>query len=131
MLRSACLLALCALLIGCGKKTTSPEAAAYASNILFRNVRLTASETFAKQTIYYLRIDVQNKGDRAVKELQLLLYFRDVQGQVLLTHPATAISSRFRPLAPGETRDFRQGFDPPAGWNRTSPNIGITYLEIE
>jgi hypothetical protein len=48
-----------------------------------------------------------------------------------MSHPATAISPRLRALGPGETRDFRQGFDPPAGWNRVSPNIGITYLELD
>jgi hypothetical protein len=38
-----------------------PEATVYASQIEFRNVRLSAAETYAKQTIYYLRSDVHNK----------------------------------------------------------------------
>jgi len=122
---------LCAFVVSCGPRTISEEAKAYASSIEFRNVRLSAAETYAKQTIYYLRIDVYNKGQRPVRELRIMLYFRNSQGELLMSHPATAISPRLRSLAPGETRDFRQGFDPPAGWNRTSPNIGITYLEIE
>lgn len=130
-MRLVLLCVLCAFVVGCGPRKISDEAKAYASSIEFRNVRLSAAETYAKQTIYYLRIDVHNKGQRPVRELQIMLYFRNAQGELLMSHPVTAISPRLRSLGPGETRDFRQGFDPPPGWNRTSPNIGITYLDIE
>ncbi len=118
-------------LSSCGPRTTSEDAKAYASSIEFRNVRLSASESYAGQTVHYLRIDVVNKGGRKVKELQVVLYFRDAIGKVVLTENAVAISPRHRPLEPGETRMFRQGFDPPADWNRVSPNIGIAYLALD
>jgi hypothetical protein len=131
MKRRACLAIVVALGFSACKKTTSPEAAAYASKIVFSNVRLSAAENAAQQTIHYLRVAVTNRGDRPVKHLEVILYFQDAQGKVVLTERAMAISPRLRPLAPGEQRDFRQGFDPPADWNRASPNVGIAYLEID
>ncbi len=119
------------LLVSCRPKPMSDEAKAYASSVIFRNVRLSAMETYAHQTVHYLHIDVRNIGQHKVRHLEVILYFRNSLGQVALTERATAISPRLRPLEPGETRAFQQGFDPPADWNRTSPNIGIATLVIE
>ena len=124
-------LLLAALLLACRPKLMDEETRAYASSVIFSNVRLSALETYAHQTVHYLHIDVQNRGQRRVKHLEVILYFRNSLGQVALTERAVAISPRLRPLEPGETRKFQQGFDPPAGWNRTSPNIGIAHLVIE
>jgi hypothetical protein len=129
--KASATLAVALLLAACRAKPMDEETKAYASSIVFSNVRLSAEENMAHQTVHYLRIDVQNRGPRQVKHLEVILYFRNTLGQVALYERAMAISPRLRPLAPGETRAFKQGFDPPADWNRTSPNIGISYLAIE
>ncbi len=118
------------VLAGC-HRPSAQEAAAYASQIEFQNVRLSASENFAHQTVHYLSIDVYNRGQRSVEQLEVVLTFRNTLGQVALTQRATAVSPRTRPLAPGQKRDFRAGFDPPPDWNVRQPEISISNLVIE
>ena len=125
------LLAVWLFLASCGGRTPHEEAAAYASQLEFRNVRLSASENFAGQTVHYLEIDVHNRGQRAVRQLEVLLSFRNAQGPVVLSERATAISPRTRPLGAGQKRSFRLGFDPPAEWNRQRPEISIASLLLE
>ncbi len=121
------------LLASCrgGRTARDQEAAAYAGSLQFSNARLSASENFAGQTIHYLSIDVYNRGQRAVTNLEVQLVFRNAQGQVVLSEQATAISPRMRPLGVGEKRTFRLGFDPPAEWNLRSPDTSIARLELE
>lgn len=119
-------------LAGCGPRTMDQQTIAYAKeSIRFENVRLSAKASYTGQTVYFLRIDVVNYGNRAVKQLDVVLYFFDTQGKLVNTERATAISSRHTPLEPGKRRDFQHGFDYPADWNRTSPNIGIAFLDLK
>jgi hypothetical protein len=118
-------------LAACGPQKMDDETIAYAKSIEFRNVRLSAKESYSRQTVYFLRIDVHNNGQRVVGELDVVLFFYDAQGKVVTTERATAVSSRLKPLGPGETRDFQHGFDLPADWNRVSPNVGIAYMELK
>ena len=120
-----------ALLTACGPKKMNEEAIAYAHSVVFRNARLSALQSYSGQTMYYLRIDVNNIGDKPVRQLEVILYFYDAQGKLVNTERATAVSDRHKPLMPGETRDFKHGFDMPADWNRVTPNIGIAYLELK
>ena len=116
----------------CGPHKMDEETIAYAkSSIRFENVRLSAKASYTGQTVYFLRIDVVNYGQRTVKELDVVLYFYDTNGKLVNTERATAISPRLRPLGPGEKRDFQHGFDLPTDWNRTSPNVGIAFMELK
>jgi hypothetical protein len=118
--------------VGCGPRTMDEDTIAYAkAYIRFQNVRLSAKEAYSGQTVYFLRIDVVNNGTRAVKELDVVLYFYDTSGKLVNMERATAISPRLRPLGPREKRDFQHGFDMPPDWNRTSPNIGIAFLDLK
>ncbi len=119
------------LLAACGPKKMNEEAVAYAKSIEFRNARLSALQAYSGETMHYLRIDVRNTGQRAVRQLEVVLYFYDRQNKLVNTERAIAVSERHRPLAPGETRDFKQGIEFPPDWNRVTPNIGISYLELK
>ena len=125
------LAAACLLLASCSSRAREQAAAAYAPNLYFSNARLSASENFAGQTIHYIAIEVQNRGPRAVSHLEVMLTFRNSQGQVVLSERATAISPRVRPLGAGEKRPFRLGFDPPPDWNFRSPEVGIARLVLD
>ena len=115
----------------CGPSKMDPETIAYAKSIVFKNVRLSAKSDLTGRDTYFLRIDVSNNGQRVIKELDIMMYFFDPQGKIVYSERATAVSPRRRPLNPGETRDFQHGFDLPAEWNRVSPTITITYLQLK
>jgi len=83
------------------------EAVAYAKSIDFATP-LSALQAYSGETMHYLRIDVHNSGPRAVKQLEVVLYFYDRQNKLVNTERAIAVSERYKPLAPGETRDFKQ-----------------------
>lgn len=125
------LLVTCLLLVSCARRTTDEEAAAYASQLEFRNIRAGASGNFAGQTVTYIKMDVHNRGRRAVKHVEVLLSFRDTQGKEVLRERAVAVSPRTRPLGPGQTRGFQLGFDIPADWDRRQPSITIARLVLE
>ena len=117
---------------GCGPRKMNDETISYAkSSIRFDNVKLSAKEAYSGQTVYFLRIDVVNQGQRPVKELIVMLYFHDRAGKLVNTERATAVSARSRPLGPGQRRDFQHGFDLHPDWNRTTPHIGIAYLDLQ
>jgi len=119
-------------LASCKPSKMDAETIAYAKSFIrFPSVHLSAKDAYAGQTVYFLRIEVANSGSRAVKELDVVLYFYDTAGNLVTTERATAVSPRLRPLGSGEKRDFVHGFYLPDGWNRTSPNIGIAYLELK
>jgi hypothetical protein len=99
--------------------------------IRFQNVRASAKADYRGQTVGFLHIDVANNGPRAIKELDVELWFWDTSGNVFATEHATAVSPRLRPLGPGQTRDFLHGFDLKDSWNHTSPTIRIDYLELK
>jgi hypothetical protein len=124
-------LAVAALLAGCKPRKMDEETIAYAkAYVRFQNVRAGCKSDYRGQTLCTLHIDVANNGSRTIKEMDVVLYFYDTQGNVLVTERATAIPPRLRPLGPGQTRDFLHGFDLLDTWNRTSPSIGIAYLEL-
>jgi hypothetical protein len=130
--RAAAAVALVVLLAGCKPHKMDEETIAYAkAYVRFQNVRAGCKTDYRGQTLCTLHIDVANNGSRTIREMDVVLYFYDTQGSVLATERATAISPRLRPLGPGQTRDFLHGFDLMDSWNRTSPSIGIAYLELK
>ena len=130
--RAVAALVLVALLAGCKPPKMDEAAIAYAKTyVRFQNVRAGCKTDYRGQTLCTLHMDVSNNGPRTIKELDVVLYFYDITGKVLIVERATAISPRLRPLDPGQTRDFLHGFDLLDTWNRTSPGVGIAYLELK
>ena len=130
-------LALClALLLGTGCRArpelSARDIANYAPRITFSNFRVGVSENMAGHTIYYVDAVVKNGGDRTIRELSVDASFRDLDGLVVFRERAAVISPRRKALGPGESREFRMGFEGlPASWNRSAPNLEIAHLVVE
>jgi hypothetical protein len=130
--RAVAMLVLVAFLAACKPHKMDEEAIAYAkAYVRFQNVRAGCKTDYRGQTLCTLHMDVANNGPRVIRELDVVLYFYDTSGNVVIVERATAISPRLRPLDPGQTRDFLHGFDLLDSWNRTSPGVGIAYLELK
>ena len=120
--------------MGCRAKPqlSDRDVANYAARVSFSNFRLGVSENMAGQTVYYVDAVVKNGGDRTINELVVNASFRDLDGQVVFRDRATVIGARRPALGPGESRQFRMGFEGiPASWNRTAPELQITHLVLE
>ena len=108
------------------------DIANYATRISFSKFRLSARENMVGQTVYYVAAEVSNDGDRAITLLEVNVRFRDSLGQVVLLERTRVISPGHVPLGPGESRQFRMGFEEiPDAWNRVPPNLEIAHLELE
>ncbi len=104
----------------------------YAPKIAISNLRMSSAENFAKQTIYYMDATVKNNGNRTVTSLDAQAQFRNLDNQVIFKDTAGIITERRLPLAPGESRDYRVGFEGiPDGWNQRPPDLTITRIELK
>lgn len=130
-------MALClAAMLGVGCRSRSElspqDIANYAPRISFSNFRLSAEENLFGQTVYYIKAVVKNGGDRTITVLEVDARFRDSVGQIVLREPATVSGGQRPPLGPGQSREFRMGFEGvPASWNRIAPELAITRLVLE
>ena len=108
------------------------DIANYATRISFSEFSLSARENMVGQTVYYVAAEVSNDGDRAITLLEVNVSFRDSLGEVVLLERTRVISPGHVPLDPGQSRQFRMGFeDIPDTWNRIAPNLEIIRLELE
>ena len=137
MSRTSLLLLLCLaafLFWGCrpSPELSPRDIANYATRISFSNFRLSARENMVGQTVYYVAGEVSNGGDRTITLLEVNVSFRDDLSHVVLRERTRVISPGHVPLGPGESRQFRMGFEEiPDTWNRVSPDLEITRLELE
>ncbi len=107
----------------------SAEAQAYFPYIAVSGAKMSAAENFLGDTITYLDAHIANQGGRTVRRIRLRLEFTDLMGQVVLRDEARPVTSRTRPLAPGESRAWRVSFDHmPPDWNQAPPRI--TVIEV-
>ncbi len=114
------------------QQITPQELASYAGRISFSNLKVGVSENMAKQTVYYLDGVVTNGGNRSVMELAVNATFRDIDGNVITQQQAQVITARRKPLAAGEARTMRLGFENIApGWNQAPPSLDIVKLQLE
>ncbi len=115
-----------------GPELSPRDIANYATRISFSNFRLSARENMVGQTVYYVAGEVSNGGDRTITLLEVSVSFRDSRGEAVLLERNAVIRPGFVPLDPGQSRQFRMGFEEiPSSWNRVAPNLEITRLELE
>ena len=102
----------------------SSEQKAYLSQIAVSDAKMSAAQNYLGQSIFYLNAKLTNKGNRAVKRVDLQLEFHDVLDQVVLRDTAHAIRADANLLKPGETRAFVVAFEHlPAEWNQSPPSM--------
>lgn len=109
----------------------------YAERIEIAGVELSRLQNFLGQEVTYLDGTLTNHGDRTLRAVELTIEFRDRLNQVVLRErlrpvgapPGSPVARFTPPLPPGETRDFRAGFDSlPKDWNRQLPTVHVTRL---
>jgi hypothetical protein len=122
-------------LIGC--RTAPPSQApteeeeAYFQQIVVTDARLSVTDNFLGQKVFFLDAQVTNKGTKAVRRLVLQLEFIDTLNQVVLRDKAFPITLQKPPLKPGETRAFRAAFENmPADWNQGPPAMKVINLQF-
>ena len=109
----------------------SQDAVTYAEQLSVAELRMSAEENFLGQQVIYLDGKLTNRGDKAVRQLTVRLYFRDTLNQVVLRDDQEVIKARSAPLSPGETREFRLLFDRiPDSWNQQVPQFQLLSLEL-
>jgi hypothetical protein len=114
---------------------------AYAVNLKFSDLQISAAQNFAGATVSYLDGTVSNSGDKIVSHATLQVTFKDDMGQtaqreevpvrVLRTGGAydEAVDLNMSPLAPGQSKPFRLTFDNiSAQWNHAYPDLQVTQV---
>jgi hypothetical protein len=102
---------------------------AYAANVHVENVALSRAENYLHQEVTTLQGDLVNSGDRAVQSAEITVEFADEMNQVVLRE--SLISSAPQPIAPKGSRAFEISFERiPSSWNRQSPVLYVTGLEL-
>jgi len=116
-----------------GKLPFGPGEQADAQQIRFQPGQMSQATNFLNQEFTYVAGNVTNRGQRAVRALDVVLEFRDPFNQVVLRDPQRVITADEKPLQPAESRDFQitLGAHLPVEWNRQYPAFRITGLVLQ
>ena len=108
------------------------EAKQYLVNLALSNVHMQAAESYVQSRLVEILGDVTNKGNRAVKVVEVTCVFSDYSGQDIARERVYVISGKSGPLAPGQTKSFRLAFDTiPQSWNQAMPKLVIAQIQFE
>jgi hypothetical protein len=124
--------------LGTGRRQTSsapahlafgPVEQSYASSVRVEHIALNRAENYLHQEVTTLQGDLVNSGERSLQSVELTIDFLDEMNQVVLRQ--SLISSGPQPLGPKDSRTFEVSFEHvPSAWNRQSPAIRVTGLEL-
>jgi hypothetical protein len=117
---------------------------AYAANIKFSDLKMSAAENFVGATVSYIDGTVTNSGGQTVTHVVAEVTFRDSMGQlaqretvplhVLRTsgpYPE-AVDLNIAPLVPGQSKPFRLTFEGISmQWNHEYPEIKVTDVTVK
>ena len=93
--------------------------------------KMTAHESYLKQSVVEITGNIQNNGDRVLELVEINCVFYDPYGQVVLRERVPIVSKRMGKLAPGEVKAFRLAFDNvPEGWNQAMPAMIIARIDF-
>lgn len=107
------------------------EQRAYLNQIEVSDPKMSAAQNFLGDTVIYLDAQITNRGDRAVRVVEIEMTFVDPWGQVVLKETGWPVQRRLPPLAPGETRPFQLAFERvPFEWNQAPPKIAVRRVDF-
>jgi len=111
----------------------TPEAKAYVRNLGLAEVEMKAKENALGNMLVEITGKITNKGDRALRSIELNCIFYDPYGQAVLRERVPIVRYKGGAgMQPGETRSFRMPFDAiPAGWNQALPQLVIAGIDFE
>lgn len=102
---------------------------AYLGNVQATASAVSQAETMMAGSVIYVQGTITNRGHRAVTAAQATLRFVDPYGQLAQLSQATLVGPATGPLAAGQSRGFRVGFDHvSAQWNQAPPAVRITRV---
>jgi hypothetical protein len=125
------------LLAGCAPKesgtaATPTEAKEYIRNLGLSGVEMKAAESFGGQQLVEIVGSITNKGEKALRRVELNCVFRDPYGQVVLRESVPIVRPDRGGLKPGETKPFRLPFDQvPKSWDQAMPNMVMAGVVFE
>lgn len=124
----------------------APQQDAYASNLKFSDVKLSAAENYVGGTVTYLDVNITNDGNRTLTGAQMQAVFKNTMGQIVQTetiplhvlvenqmtgNPDLADLSRV-PIAPGQTKTVRMTLEHiSTDWDNTAPVMQLTGLKLK
>lgn len=120
------------------------EPPAYAGNLKFSDLKVSAAQNFVGATVNYLDGALTNTGDKTVIHAVVQVTFKDDMAQVVQREEMPvhvlrtggpydeAVDLSMSPLAPGQTRPFRLTFESiSAQWNHSYPDLKITDVRVK
>jgi len=124
------------------KAPTGPPA--YAANIKFTDLKMSAAENFVGATVSYIDGTVTNNGPQTVTHVVVEVTFKDSMGQLAQreTVPLRVLSSsgpypeavdlNALPLPPGQNKPFRLTFESiSAQWNHEYPELKVVDVTVK
>lgn len=117
-----------------GRAATSEPAnaaSAYAPQVAFSDLHLSAEENFLGQQVVYLDGKLINSGAKTVRLVKVRLIFRDVMNRVILREEHNVFGPS-ESVGPGLAKSFQIRFDAvPDSWSRQVPQMQIVSLRAE
>ena len=120
------------------------EPPAYAGNLKFSDLKVSAAQNFVGATVSYLDGALTNTGDKTVIHAVVQVTFKDDMGQVVQREEMPvhvlrtggpydeAVDLSMSPLAPGQTRPFRLTLESiSAQWNHAYPDLKLTDVRVK
>lgn len=120
------------------------EPPAYAANLKFSDLKVSAAQNFVGATVSYLDGAVSNTADKTIIHAVVQVTFKDDMGQVVQREEMPvhvlrtggpydeAVDLSVSPLAPGQTKPFRLTFESiSAQWNHSYPDLKITDVRVK
>lgn len=136
-MKSVAALIVLAILSACtpnraGTQASPEEAKLYIRNLGLSGVAMKAAESFGGQQLVEITGQITNKGDRALKKVELVCIFHDPYNQVIFRDTVAIVRADRGALKQGESKPFRLPFDTiPKTWNQTLPQMVIGGVLFE
>lgn len=110
----------------------TPEARQYLPNLQLENVHMQAAESYSQQRVIEILGDINNHGDRAVKQALVTCVFYDWGHQIVARENDYIVGGTAGPLPPGGTKPFRLAFDTiPDTWTQQLPTLVIREIKFQ
>lgn len=124
------------------KAPTGPPA--YAANVRFSDLKMSAAENFVGATVSYIDGTVANAGSQTVTHVVVEVTFKDSMGQLAQRETVPlrvlqtsgpypdAVDLTVSPLAAGQSKPFRLTFEGiSAQWNHEYPELKVTDVTVK
>ncbi len=107
------------------------DAKEYLPNLGLENVHMQAAESYSNQRVIEILGDINNKGNRVVKQALVTCVFYDWNNQIIARENDYIVGAA-GPLAPGATKPFRLAFDTiPETWTQALPKLVIREIKFQ